>query len=141
MKEPPAEEIADLQAFNQYVLDNLVSGLATASADNHPYVRSLGADQVIDYTTDGTTYQSFAPVPTVTTADAVPVIVDLDFSAIAAADNNPLFGIRLTFLQGDGGTAGNNRFDNITVRGPAVPPEPDNVAPVVPVTSFFEPTR
>jgi two-component system sensor histidine kinase PilS (NtrC family) len=28
------EEIADLQAFNQYVLDNLVSGLATADADN-----------------------------------------------------------------------------------------------------------
>ena len=27
-------EIADLQAFNQYVLDNLVSGLATADADN-----------------------------------------------------------------------------------------------------------
>jgi two-component system, NtrC family, sensor histidine kinase PilS len=28
------EEIADLQAFNQYVLDNLISGLATADADN-----------------------------------------------------------------------------------------------------------
>jgi two-component system sensor histidine kinase PilS (NtrC family) len=28
------EEIADLQAFNQYVLDNLVSGLATADSDN-----------------------------------------------------------------------------------------------------------
>jgi two-component system sensor histidine kinase PilS (NtrC family) len=28
------EEIADLQAFNQYVLDNLVSGLATADAAN-----------------------------------------------------------------------------------------------------------
>jgi two-component system sensor histidine kinase PilS (NtrC family) len=27
-------EIADLQAFNQYVLDNLVSGLATADAEN-----------------------------------------------------------------------------------------------------------
>ena len=29
-----AEEIADLQAFNQYVLDNLLSGLATADAGN-----------------------------------------------------------------------------------------------------------
>jgi two-component system sensor histidine kinase PilS (NtrC family) len=28
------EEIADLQAFNQYVLDNLLSGLATADAEN-----------------------------------------------------------------------------------------------------------
>ncbi len=32
--EQAAEEIADLQAFNQYVLDNLVSGLATADAGN-----------------------------------------------------------------------------------------------------------
>jgi two-component system, NtrC family, sensor histidine kinase PilS len=32
--EQATEEIADLQAFNQYVFDNLVSGLATADADN-----------------------------------------------------------------------------------------------------------
>jgi len=32
--EEATEEIADLQAFNQYVLDNLVSGLTTADADN-----------------------------------------------------------------------------------------------------------
>ena len=32
--EEATEEIADLQAFNQYVLDNLLSGLATADADN-----------------------------------------------------------------------------------------------------------
>ena len=32
--EQATEEIADLQAFNQYVLDNLISGLATADADN-----------------------------------------------------------------------------------------------------------
>ena len=32
--EQATEEIADLQAFNQYVLDNLVSGLATSDADN-----------------------------------------------------------------------------------------------------------
>jgi two-component system sensor histidine kinase PilS (NtrC family) len=32
--EEATEEIADIQAFNQYVLDNLVSGLATADAEN-----------------------------------------------------------------------------------------------------------
>lgn len=32
--EQATEEIADLQAFNQYVLDNLLSGLVTADADN-----------------------------------------------------------------------------------------------------------
>ncbi|HEX8027950.1 MAG TPA: ATP-binding protein [Vicinamibacterales bacterium] len=33
--EEATEEIADLQAFNQYVLDNLHSGLATADSDNN----------------------------------------------------------------------------------------------------------
>lgn len=32
--ERATEEIADLQAFNQYVIDNLLSGLATADAEN-----------------------------------------------------------------------------------------------------------
>lgn len=32
--EQATEEIADLQAFNQYVLDNLLSGLATADVEN-----------------------------------------------------------------------------------------------------------
>ena len=32
--EQATEEIADLQAFNQYVIDNLLSGLATADAEN-----------------------------------------------------------------------------------------------------------
>ena len=32
--EQATEEIADLQAFNQYVFDNLISGLATADASN-----------------------------------------------------------------------------------------------------------
>jgi two-component system sensor histidine kinase PilS (NtrC family) len=32
--EQATEEIADLQAFNQYVLDNLTSGLATSDAEN-----------------------------------------------------------------------------------------------------------
>ena len=32
--EQATEEIADLQVFNQYVIDNLVSGLATADAEN-----------------------------------------------------------------------------------------------------------
>ena len=32
--EEATEEIADLQAFNQYIVDNLLSGLATADAHN-----------------------------------------------------------------------------------------------------------
>ncbi|MBN8246829.1 MAG: CotH kinase family protein, partial [Verrucomicrobia bacterium] len=87
--------------------------------------------QVIEYTTDGTGYQSLATVPTVAPSDVAPAVVELDFSDIAAADNNPLFGLRITFQQGTGGTGGNNRFDNVTVRGAALPPAPDNTAPTL----------
>ena len=43
--EQATEEIADLQAFNQYVLDNLMSGLATADAAEPPaHLQPLGDD-------------------------------------------------------------------------------------------------
>lgn len=69
---------------------------------------------MIDYSTDGTTYTNLT---TVTTDFNAPVLKTLDFSAIAAADNNPDFKIRITFLQGAGGVGGNNRFDNFTMDG------------------------
>src|SRR6478736_1489279 len=65
--------------------------------------------QVIEYTTNGTTY---TPLTTITVADGNPTLETLDFSAIPTADNNPNFKLRITFQQGTGGTVGNNRFDN-----------------------------
>jgi hypothetical protein len=70
--------------------------------------------QVISYTVNGTTFLPFTTLPTF---DAAPIVQVLDFRGISAANDNPLFRIRITFLQGDGGTAGNNRIDNLTVEG------------------------
>lgn len=44
--EQATEEIADLQAFNQYVLDNLLSGLATADADGRLLTFNRSAMQI-----------------------------------------------------------------------------------------------
>lgn len=74
--------------------------------------------QLVSYTLDGTTY---IPLETFTIDDAAPVVKILDFRAIPAANNNPNFALLITFSQGAGGTAGNNRFDNLTVEGDAIP--------------------
>ena len=44
-----AEELADLQFFNQYVIDNLVSGLATADADNRVLTFNKSAVPITGY--------------------------------------------------------------------------------------------
>ena len=78
------------------------------------------ATQQIDYTLDGTNYvsHSFVTVP-----DGVPLVVALDFAAIAGSAANPAFGIRIRFSGGTGvgATAGNNRFDNLTVHALRLP--------------------
>lgn len=81
--------------------------------------------QTIEYTTDGSTYNSFQTV----TVQTAPTLTTLDFSSITAVNNNANFKIRITFAQGDGGTGGNNRFDNLTLD--ATPFGNDNVAPSV----------
>lgn len=64
------------------------------------------------YTTDGANYTLFDSLE----ISAVgPELKTLDFSAITAANNNPLFGLRVSFAQGTGGLVGNNRFDNFTI--------------------------
>ncbi|TVR50610.1 MAG: hypothetical protein EA425_09420, partial [Puniceicoccaceae bacterium] len=59
---------------------------------------------------------------TFTHANADPVIRTVDFSAVEAAVHNPDFAVRISFAEGDGGMAGNNRFDNIVVEGSSVTP-------------------
>ena len=46
-----SEEIADLQFFNQYVIDNLVSGLATADEQNRLLTFNRSAVQITGHTT------------------------------------------------------------------------------------------
>jgi hypothetical protein len=74
--------------------------------------------QVVSYTVDGTNYLPFAEIEVL---DGVPVVQNLDFRGVSGVDHNPDFAIRITFQQGSGGLAGNNRFDNLTVEGEALP--------------------
>ncbi|WLD23783.1 choice-of-anchor I family protein [Flavobacterium dauae] len=82
--------------------------------------------QTWSYTTDGTTYTTFQ---TVSPQDNDPQLITLDFSSITAADNNPNFKLKVAFSQGQGGTGGNNRFDNFTLEAyapgttPVIPPK------------------
>ncbi len=81
--------------------------------------------QVIDYTTDGTSWQNF----TTNTIVATPVLTTLDFTEVPGVADNADVALRYTFLVGEGGEVGNNRFDNFTVEGRALPGV--NAPPVV----------
>jgi hypothetical protein len=70
--------------------------------------------QEIAYAVDGVNY---TPFTTIAPNNGDPTLQTLDFSAIPATDNNPNFKVRVTFLLGNGGDVGNNRFDNITLDG------------------------
>ncbi len=83
--------------------------------------------QVWTYSTDGTTYNAFTNV---IPSSGNPTLATLDFSAITAANNNANFKIKVEFLQGAGGTVGNNRFDNFTAEGATLGGGSDTTAPV-----------
>lgn len=76
---------------------------------------SAAESQLIEYTTNGTDYTTLTTVSTI--SDVTPALINLDFSSIPTSDNNPNFKIRITIVQGTGGTTGNHRFDNFTVDG------------------------
>jgi len=104
--------------FNNPIGGNLVFSLPTTGYENVVVkyaTRRSGSgahNQVIDYSLDGST---FVNLTTLQPLDGNPTLQTLDFSSIAAADNNPNFKIRISFTQGGGGLEGNNRFDNFTL--------------------------
>lgn len=89
---------------------------------------SSGAStQNYSYTIDGTNYITTGLSTTVFNPNLDPTcsLVSLDFSAISGVNNNPNFMIKINFSGSTAsGTSGNNRFDNITVKGVylALPP-------------------
>lgn len=89
--------------------------------------------QTLEYTTDGASWSSFGSYAV---ADADPQFHDFDFSHLAAVNDNASFAVRISFSQGDGGLAGNNRFDNITVVGIPVPGA--NQPPVIQAPIAFQ---
>ena len=82
--------------------------------------------QAISYSTDGTNYTAFGTVNPVPNSFAIQTF---DFSAIALADNNANFKVRIT-LSGGSGSTGNNRIDNIKLSGTSGTP-PVVVLPTV----------
>lgn len=86
--------------------------------------------QTWSYSTDGIVY---TVLTTVTPMDADPALATLDLTAIAAADNNANFKLKVEFAQGAGGAVGNNRFDNFTVHAGAIGGG-DTIAPVAAIT-------
>ncbi len=75
----------------------------------------------ISYTVDGTNYITTGLSSTSYSLSAVIdpayALETVDFSTIAAVNNNPNFKVKITFSNGNLGTSGNDRFDNITVQG------------------------
>lgn len=82
------------------------------------------------YTSDGTTY---IPFTTILPNNGDPALATLDFSTIAAANNNANFKIKVEFTAVPGGTSGNNRFDNFTTQGTAT----GGADTTAPTTSFL----
>lgn len=68
--------------------------------------------QTWSYTTNGTDYTFFR---TVLPNDGTPGLIEFDFSGIADTDDNPDFKLKVEFSAENGGTGGNNRFDNFTL--------------------------
>lgn len=83
-------------------------------------------DQLWSYSTDGSTYTTLT---TIHPNNGDPTLQTLDLSAIAAADDNPNFKLKVEFAQGAGGVEGNNRFDNFTLHGTSI--GGDTIAPTV----------
>lgn len=93
---------------------NIVLQFATARSPN-----TGATTQNYSYTIDGTNYiQTGLATNTHNTTADLPDLIALDFSSIAAVNNNPNFKVKIDF---DGttisGTSGNNRFDNVTLEG------------------------
>jgi hypothetical protein len=74
--------------------------------------------QVIETTTDGVIW---SPLATYTVADAAPQSRSHDLTNLPGVENNPLFAVRITFSQGEGGLEGNNRFDDFSLSGIILP--------------------
>lgn len=119
--------------FNEPIGGTLVFALPTSGFENiivkfatRRSAQGAGT-QNWSYSIDGTNYIAFT---TVLPNNGDPALATLDFSGIAAANNNPNFKLKVEFTETPGGTGGNNRFDNFTVQGTTIGGG-DTIAPVV----------
>jgi len=80
---------------------------------------SKGASDSVYYTIDGVNYfnSGITPVYYTPSVDPLYTLYSYDFSSIPNVSNNPNFKIKIVFSNGNLGTSGNDRFDNLTVQG------------------------
>jgi len=104
--------------FNDPIGGNIIFALPTTGFEKPviTYVTrrsgSGAGTQLVSYTTNGTDFTRFDSLVITET----PTLRTLDFSSIAATNNNANFKIKIEFVQGSaGGTVGNNRFDNFAL--------------------------
>ena len=71
----------------------------------------------ISYSTDGVNYTQANLSQTSFNVGTDFSLVEVDFSSITAVDNNPNFKVKITFEGNTTAANGNNRFDNITLKG------------------------
>ena len=84
-----------------------------------------GAQQnILSYSIDGSTFINDGLRPYIHQLDTVWQGFTYDFSAIAGANDNPNFKIRINFSVNDTGISGNDRFDNIALDGNLARPIP-----------------
>ncbi len=74
--------------------------------------------QTLSYTVDGQTWIEF---DTYTVFDSAPQFRRFDFTETSGVSDNPAFAARITFERGEGGEAGNNRFDDVVLTGKGLP--------------------
>lgn len=67
------------------------------------------------YSTDGGVNYEF--YTTIQPSNGDPALVQIDFTPFTSINDNTDFRLKVEFEVGDGGTAGNNRFDNFTCEG------------------------
>ena len=93
---------------------NIVVQFATA-------ISSSGATtQTYSYTIDGNTFitDGLSTTTNNPSTDPTPTLVSLDFTSISGVNNNPNFKIKINFSGATAsGTSGNDRFDNVSVKG------------------------
>ncbi len=93
--------------------------------------------QTLSYSVNG---QTFTPFETYTVEDDAPQLHTFIFTGVGGVDNNSQFAVRIEFAEGDGGTAGNNRFDNITLEGISLPGtnQPPRLVSLMPLQETIE---
>lgn len=74
-------------------------------------------NNVISYSVDGTTFTQSGLTQTSFAVSEEYQLIQIDLSAITAANNNPNFKLRITFSGNTNTSNGNNRFDNFSLKG------------------------